>query len=219
VDPAQVAGVVADAEHHVRYAPARTPRNAVILLVVANVLMFSLELAGGGSMDEGSLMRLGALMPDLVVAGQAWRLLAAAFLHYGWLHLTMNMFALLVLGPYVESRLGSLRFLLLYLLVGVLDNALYVVLAVSGHAAQELLVGASGAIMGLVGVSAAIFLRGWRQEKSSLARRNLFNMVFLVGLQSVFDLNVPQVSFLCHILGVLTGFGLGWLASQGQTPA
>jgi len=64
------------------------------VLVALNTLVFLVEIAFGGGTDLDTLYRLGAMFPPAVRAGEWWRLGAALFLHYGALHLSMNMFAL-----------------------------------------------------------------------------------------------------------------------------
>jgi len=91
---------------------------ATQILIGLNVLMFGVEICLGGSNNPEVLYRLGALFPPAVRAGEWWRLLASLFLHFGALHLAMNMLALWLLGPFVEFALGWRRFLPLYLLSG-----------------------------------------------------------------------------------------------------
>jgi hypothetical protein len=82
-----------------------------------------------------------------VADGEYYRLVTAAFLHGGLLHLALNMFALASLGPVLESALGRSRFLALYLLSALGGSTLSFLLA----APNTVGVGASGAIFGLFG--------------------------------------------------------------------
>jgi len=175
------------------------------VLVALNTLVFLVEIAFGGSTDLDTLYRLGAMFPPAVRAGEWWRLGAALFLHYGALHLTMNMFALWVLGPFTEFALGFPRFLLVYFLAGI--GSMIVVLGfASGPDGMQMTVGASGCVMGLVGATAALMLRGWLREKAFLARRRFFSMFVIVAMQTLFDAMVPQVSMAAHLSGVFIGF-------------
>src|SRR5262249_55942776 len=152
-----------------------------------------------------ALFRLGALFPPAVRAGDWWRLFAALFLHYGTLHLSMNMFALWVLGPFTEFALGLRKFLLVYLLAGI--GSMAVVLELwSGPEGRQMTVGASGCVMGLIGATAALMLRGWLRENARLAKRRLIVMVFIVATQTLFDAMVPQVSMAAHLSGAFIGF-------------
>ena len=176
-----------------------------IVLIVLNVLMFCAEVYYGGGTNLETLYRLGAVFPTAIRAGQWWRLVASLFLHFGPLHLAMNMFGLWVLGPFVEFALGARRFLLVYLVAGVGSMAL-VMVAASGPHGQQLTVGASGCIMGLVGATGALMLRGWLREKASSAGRRLLVVILILLMQTLFDWIVPHVSMAAHLSGALLGF-------------
>ncbi len=134
--------------------------------------MFAVEEALGGSENLDNLYRLGALIPEAVFAGEWWRILSANFLHLNWLHLSANMLGLYVLGRIVEARLGIIRFLIAYFFSGVGSMITIAVLSIVTQVPELICVGASGAIMGLLGVIAAILTRGWRRERSSLPEIN-----------------------------------------------
>ena len=180
-------------------------------LIGLNLLCFALEMASGGSENLDTLYRLGGLVPPDVWAGQWWRLLNANFLHFGWFHLLTNMIGLYVLGAFVESYLGTGRYLLAYFVSGVGAMFVFSLLAMKAGNTEQILVGASAAIMGLLGVAIAIFLRDCYQEKSSFAARRLRSIFLIIGLQFAFDLADPQVSFLSHVLGLMIGFMTGIL--------
>jgi rhomboid protease GluP len=74
---------------------------------------------------------------------------------------------------------------------------------------QTLLVGASAAIMGLIGAMGAIFLQDWWQEKSLLARQRFILLLVVVGIQFLIDYNTPHVSLISHIFGLIIGFMVG----------
>jgi membrane associated rhomboid family serine protease len=190
-----------------------------LALMISNVVMFIVEELAGGSTKEPVLVRLGAVSPDLVLAGEWWRLGAATLLHYGFLHIAMNMGGLYVLGPYVERALGRLRFLATYLISGVGMMAIAVLVGHYRLKEPELLVGASGGIMGLVGATGAILLRGRRVEGSPVAKRRLWWVLLIVVVQSGFDLVTPKISFMSHLGGVILGFLVAALMKHTVTPA
>lgn len=176
-------------------------------LIVLNVLMFLAEILRGGSTDYEALFELGALFPPAVLAGEWWRVFAALFLHFGALHLIMNMLALALLGPFLECAFGRLRYLLLYLGAGI-GSMLFVCVFASGPTGEQLTVGASGCVMGLVGATGALMWRGWRQERARIARRRLVVVLLIIAAQTVFDAIIPQISMAGHLSGALLGFGL-----------
>ena len=175
-------------------------------LLFLNFVGFGLEWLGGGTEDETTLTRLGALVPGRVLAGEWWRVATAMFLHYGPVHLALNMVALAALGRTIEATLGTRRFLLAYAVSG-LGSMVVCTLGYAAAGREDfVVVGASGAIMGLVGAAAAIALRGWRTERANVAGRRLLSVLAIVGLQSAVDLSIKEVSFTGHISGVVFGF-------------
>ncbi len=201
-------------------AGAVTSRAWVTLGIMIPILaMFVVEMISGGSENEDTLVALGAVDPERVLAGEWWRLGAATLLHFGWLHLVMNLGGLYVLGPYVERALGRARFLATYLLAGVGMMLIAVLVARFRLTEPQLLVGASGGIMGLVGATAAVLLRGGRVEGAPIAKRRLRTVALIVVVQAGFDLVTPQVSFMSHLGGVLLGFGVAALMKHTVTRA
>ncbi len=193
-------------------------------LIGLNLIIFIVEILTGGSRNPYTLYRLGALVPAAVEAGQWWRLFSSLFLHHGFIHLSLNMLALYILGPFVESVLGWRRYIFLYLVAGVGAGLVVVALAVLGLLpTNQLLVGASGGIMGLIGATGAIMLRGWRQEKARVASKRLIAVGLIVALQVILDLLVPQTSFTAHLAGAIIGFLVAGLlphqvSGQGENP-
>lgn len=173
----------------------------------------------GGSTDTRVLFDMGAMMPVLVVEkGHYWRLFTFPFLHFGPLHLILNLVALFYFGPYVERTLGASKYLLLLLLSAVGGGCLIVLAAQSGlfqAGGKSLMfsayVGASGAIFGLIGAMLGVMLKGWLKDSASLAKRQLSMLVLIIALQTLFDLNTPNVSVGAHWSGLIIGLVWGWL--------
>ncbi len=189
-------------------------------LIAANVMVFAVEWSMGahpgnyllgGTESDAVLHRLGDMNPDVLKTHEYYRLFMANFLHAGYAHILMNMFGLLILGPFVERSLGRLVYLALYLVCGV--GVMVTVLFLESHhlMPDEELVGASGAIMAVIGATAAILLRGWYRERAAFALRRLRAVGLIVVLQVVFDHFTPQVSGAAHIVGVVWGFVLAGL--------
>ncbi|MET0424584.1 MAG: rhomboid family intramembrane serine protease [Actinoplanes sp.] len=127
-----------------------------------------------------------------VAAGEWWRLGAAMFLHYGVLHLLLNMLLLWQLGRYLEEKLGPLRFAALYLLAGLGGNvAAYVFTAQNQPAA-----GASTSIFGLV-IAMFVINRKLRLDTSALVPMLVVNLLF--------TFTVPNVSIAGHLGGLVVG--------------
>jgi len=169
-------------------------------LVAINVGVYLLELGTGGNINGtgNEIYRNGVLYGPLVADGEWWRLFTPMFLHYGPLHLGLNMLALWWFGSAVEQVLGRGRYLLLYLVSGVAGSAGALIAS-----PDSLTVGASGAIFGILG--AAFVLE--RQRTYVLGG----GAGMLIVLNLVFSLAVPGISIGGH-LGGLAGGALGTLA-------
>jgi membrane associated rhomboid family serine protease len=185
------------------------PTPVVLTLIALNTAMFLIEVALGGSTNELTLHRLGALEPAAVIfRAEYWRLLTALFLHYGALHLFVNLYALYVLGPPLENSIGATRFAACYLISGIGSSAGVVVLRFLAVTSSDQLVGASGAVMGVVGAWAGLLLRHRHLPSAS---HRLRSIVIIVVMQTAFDLWTPQVSMTAHLSGLVTGLIAGFL--------
>ncbi len=182
-----------------------TKANTTYSLIVINILIFIWEINQGGSQNLETLYQLGAAVPNAVISGEPWRILTANFLHYGSIHLTSNLLGLWILGPYVEFYVGWIRYLIIYFISGIGAISVFTGIALAMGEGDELLVGASAAIMGLMGATFIILWRGWQQEKSKIAKERLQLVMLIIGLQVVFDLTVANVSFLGHFSGLIFG--------------
>jgi len=85
-----------------------------------------------------------------------------------------------------------------------------------GFLGYDMLVGASGSIMGLVGATAAIGLRDARIFKTQVSASLLRRAGLIIGVQIVFDASTPQVSMAAHLGGLLSGFLLLQLLGTGR---
>ena len=208
--------IIADAEQHgvdqAQYGATslRSHRKAyaTLALMLVNLAVFCAETANGGSETTETIFRMGGLWPPAVLAGEWWRVAAANFLHFGPLHLGMNMFALFLLGPFVEKTLGARKYLVAYLGSGIGSMIIILVAARLGWMENELVAGASGAIMGIVGATGAILLRA---RNSRVAAQRLRSVVLIIALQVVFDQTTPNISAMGHAGGAVVGFALGLL--------
>jgi rhomboid protease GluP len=182
-------------------------------ILILNVIVFAAEVmgtmhsgkAGGMSflwgMDGETLYRLGASYGPSIFAGHEWyRLVTACFLHGGLIHIGFNMIVLIDIGPMVEEVYGSARYLFLYLVMGI---AGYLLSAFFGNFS----VGASGAILGLIGLLIAITTkRGGTQMKELRSRLISWVVtIFLLGFVAR-GLRTDQWA---HFGGFAAGFLLG----------
>ena len=165
-----------------------------LTLIAINVGIYFLQLAGGASIsaNSGWIYQHGALYGPLVAAGDWHRLITAAFLHYGPIHLGMNMLALWWIGRPLEDYLGPVRYLLLYLVSGLAGSAGALIMNPTA-----VTVGASGAIFGILG--AAIVLE--RQHTYVLGGSALTLLIVNIA----FTFAVPGISIGGHLGGLAGG--------------
>ena len=141
--------------------PTRLVPYVNVTLIVMNVVVFIYEVSQGSRIDE--FIRLYAVIPANIVAGVSGPglslpplrgLFTSLFIHAGWLHLGGNMLYLWVFGDNIEDKLGHFRYLLFYLLCGLVSSGLYIY--VDPHSAVPT-IGASGAISGVLGAYVLLF--------------------------------------------------------------
>jgi len=179
----------------------RRPGPVTYALIGLNLVVFAITVIGAGSSHLGQAFLGGyqtsifddfALIPPAVAHGEAYRLVTAAFLHYGILHIAFNMWALYVVGPVVEAALGRWRYVAVYFLSGIGGSILTV--AFASPASQS--AGASGAIFGLFG---ALYVLQRRVGQSSVA------ILSTIVLNLIITFSIPNISWEGHVGGLITG--------------
>ena len=216
VKPASVAGkrVRRTAARHGYVIPEFSVTRA---LVIANVVVYLAELLTGAGInaDSGWIFQHGALVvnggyaghqlvplhPGATVQGvtlhglehgEWYRLITAAFLHYGPIHLGLNMLALWWLGQPVEAALGRARFALIYLVAGLAGSTGALILS-----PNSVTVGASGAIFGVLG---ALFVLEYHATG-----RLMGQAMTLIVINIGFSFAVPNISIGGHLGGLAAG--------------
>ena len=127
---------------------------APVLAVVASIL--AAYLVQSRLPDPNAMVGALALVPAEVPQGRVWPLLTVLIVHAGWLHAILNALGALAFGTPVARWFGvggSGRFLLFYLLCALISSLGYVLLH---WGRTDMLVGASGAISGLMGASSRL---------------------------------------------------------------
>ena len=179
------------------------PRSVTMALLIINVGVFAVDAVIGLFGRGDVLLEAGAMIPLLIAQGEWWRLITAMFLHIGILHVAFNSLALMVFGGLIESSLGSMRMLALYLTTGFAASVASFTFGDAGVAAA----GASGAIFGLLG---AWLVYNLRRRSLSLARSNVQSALFLIGINLVFGFTVPGIDNTAHIGGLVSGLLAGF---------
>ena len=157
-----------------------------------------------GGISGEVLLRLGAKSPYILV-GQWWRLVTAIFLHAGLLHIGMNLWCLFDLGPEVESLFSTAKFVVFYLVTGVVGFVLSLWWRPMGMS-----IGASGAICGLIGVLiGASFHHG---HLGKAYRGQLWRWVIYIAIFGIF---LP-IDNAAHFGGLIAGILLGYVVPEGE---
>jgi membrane associated rhomboid family serine protease len=174
-----------------------TRRNAGIVtttLIAINVGIYLLQLAGGAPVtaSSGRIWQEGVLYGPAVANGDWYRLLSAAFLHYGPIHLGMNMLALWWIGRPLEDYLGPVRYLLLYLVSGLAGSAGALLFNPTGFT-----VGASGAVFGILGAAIVLERQGTYVLGGSALSLLILNLAITFA--------IPGISIGGHLGGAVGG--------------
>lgn len=123
----------------------KKPIVTYILMGLCIIVFILMYILGKGSTNIETLINFGALNKYYVIFGDYYRLFTSMFIHIGIIHLAFNMYALYEIGPQIENFYGKIKFLIIYILSGVIGGLFSIALNNSISA------GASGAIFGLFG--------------------------------------------------------------------
>jgi len=182
-------------------------------IILINVVIFIISLAGIYFLGEEKFFSLFALQPASILAGKKlWTLLTSMFIHGGFAHLFFNMFSLFFIGSFIERLVGKKRYIIFYLLAGIFAGVFFAIVSILfGNSVMGAKifgnpliygVGASGAIFGLLGLLAVLTPK---------------NRVYLIAgplvaiiIQSIIDAigNVPFAGVISFILSAYVIFSI-----------
>jgi len=182
-------------------------------LLVANLAVYAamaLTSRHAFGFDNATLILSGANVACIPQEVSAWRWLTAAFIHVNLLHIAMNMWVLAQIGVLSERAIGRGLFAASYVATGAFGN--FVSSLVSNLRHRPITsAGASGAIMGLIGIATVL---AWRTGQRALARALLTNVAFVLVLG--FAINLDNAA---HIGGFVLGALVGLVRSRVSRPA
>lgn len=169
---------------------------ATPVLIALNVLVYLVTATQAQNlMDNQSspLFQYGQLFaPSVGFDGEWWRLFTSGFLHYGLIHIAVNMFSLWVIGRDLEILLGKVRFLAVYLISMLGGSAAVYLFSDPGVPT----VGASGAIYGLLGALLVAVLR---------LKLNPAMVIGTIVLNLAITYAIPGISLFAHLGGLVIG--------------
>ena len=182
------------------------------VLAAINVLIFLAMIAKGVSPMTPSVADLvawGGSLQEKNFAGEPWRLFTACFVHLGIVHIAMNTFALVMLGPRVERMVGPWGFLVAYIASGLVGE-----IVSSAFNPSIVSVGASGAIFGLVGVQMAVlFLQPTSPLQQSMNSAWGWIIAYVV-YNLINGFTQPGIDNAAHIGGLIGGGLCGLVLAQ-----
>lgn len=140
---------------------------------------------------------------------EPWRLITSAFVHFGILHMGLNMVALVLLGRPLEQVFGKVQYLVLYLASALGGSALFLLFtqAMPNPALETAAGGASGAIFGMFGALVVL-------QRYGIVRAG--NLIPILGLNLALSFLLPGISWEAHVGGLIIGAGVAWALIRGR---
>jgi rhomboid protease GluP len=194
------------------------PTTATAALVAANLALYGITwyltqqgasaaepAPAMGGVSGITLVRLGSLFAPLVHYGQWWRLVTAIFLHGGLMHIGFNLLCLVDLGPTVESLFKTPKFIVMYLATGVFGFFVSYTLRPGNS------VGASGAILGLIGVLIGVSFHHGSMGRE--LRSQLWKWVIYIAILGFVMSGTDNAA---HAGGLAAGLLLGYTIPEGE---
>jgi membrane associated rhomboid family serine protease len=157
------------------------------------------------------LVRIFAQINPLIEEGEWWRIFTVVLLHGSITHLVFNMWALYVLGPQIERGVGTWPFVTLFLASAGVGG----VFAFYLGGANDIAVGASGAIFGLFGIWLSWALH---RRNTTYGRAVLTQLLFLLAINAAIPFIFRNISWQAHLGGLIAGFVIGEIWSRIQGP-
>lgn len=176
-------------------------------IIAINTLVFILmAVNGAGIFETNGLVHIqwGSNYSPLTLSGDWWRLVTNVFIHFGIIHLLMNMYCLYTVGMYLEPMLGKIKYTAAYLCTGVLAS----LVSLWWHTEGTNSAGASGAIFGMYGLFLALLTTSLIPQQ---VRQPLLQSI---GIFVVYNLVYGMkggVDNAAHVGGLLSGFVIGYL--------
>jgi membrane associated rhomboid family serine protease len=187
------------------------------LIIGVNAVMFILELING----QAFIIRWSLIPSEIASGRNLITILSAMFMHGGWLHIIGNMIYLWAFGPEIEDGMGRVRYVVMYLLGGLVASLTQVVIDPSSTVPN---LGASGAIATVMGAFLIIFPRdrirtivflGWFVTITLIPAVLMIGFWFLIQLFSEVGALLQRqsggIAYMAHVGGFVFGMGIARL--------
>ncbi len=192
---------------------AATPWASVTNAIIALNLIVFVLMAGfldAGWLETSNLrpyVLYGANNGGVTTDGEWWRLVTSMFMHFGLVHVGLNMWALFQVGHLLEKLLGRASYTLAYLGSGITGSLASIV----WHGDKVWSAGASGAVFGVYGALLGYMVREKQGLPRTVYQPLMRSTLGFAGYNLVYGLAHPGIDNACHIGGLLGGFVLGWI--------
>ena len=181
-------------------------------LVAANVAWFLIVASRGGGFlipQPYVLIHFGSNFGPATLTGEWWRLFSSMFVHFGFLHLALNMWVLWSVGRLIERMFGSLHYALLYLFAGLCGS----LASLWWHPLVNS-AGASGAIFGLLGGLLAFALNPATGMPTTIAASQRRIGLAFIAYNLLNGFSHHAIDNACHLGGLAGGFLMGWMLAR-----
>lgn len=170
-------------------------------LIAINVVVFAIMMFVDRTLSYPTLVDFGAKVNFRIVDGLLWHLFTPMFLHADLPHLAFNSLALYYVGPLVERFYGPKKYLLFYVLIGIIASI------GSFITSNNIALGASGAIFGLFAFHIYLFILNREGYKEIFGSQ----MFLVIGINLVYTFTNPSIDKAGHIFGFLGGLAIYFL--------
>lgn len=183
-----------------------------LLIIVTSLIFVAMVFSGVNFIapDVETMIQWGANFRPVTLNNGFWRLLTSCFLHYGIIHLLMNMYALFYIGKILEPYLGKTRFITAYLLTGIAGSAAS--LYWNDYTASA---GASGAVFGMYGIFLALMTT--RIVHPEIRKSLTTSMMLFIGYNLFYGIASDSgIDNAAHVGGLISGFVMGYAFIPGM---
>jgi rhomboid protease GluP len=188
--------------------------NVTKFLIITNVFLYIITALLSQNLFYSNinvLIFLGAKVNTLIIQGEYYRLFTCMFLHGGLLHITLNMYALYAIGPFIEKAFGKVKYIIIYITSGIMASIF------SFYFSNGVSIGASGAIFGLLGASLIFSFK----MKNQVGKGFMKNIISVIVVNLIIGFSIANVDNFGHlgglIGGIITSFLLWGVKSKSET--
>ncbi|GKX28701.1 hypothetical protein SH1V18_11810 [Vallitalea longa] len=179
------------------------------IFIAINVLVWIYMEINGGSTDIYNLIRFGSVDSySVFIKGEYYRIITSMFIHIGISHLIFNCFALYIFGTRMERYMKKWKYLLLYMMSGILGGLISITVDLLNNRAV-ISAGASGAIYGILG-AILVYSRIYKREVGGLSYYTILIML-IAGI--AFGFMDSSISNIAHLGGFVSGGLIAFLYS------